>query len=261
MFLLPKLASRVIWVNGKQYVRRRSAFLAECAKAALVVKGDGKGWPHIPDARQGRKSWRGSRLGRKDMVIHRICPSTDPQTLTSAGQTGAPRLGRLLRSLFARSGGILAVVPARKRKDIRNAVLRSGRHGNGASWATTTGHLRAQILVLHGRGTCRPAHPNSSNPECDLQGGKSGTGPRLKPRSVVCSPMLHGPINMMACCQRCSAAVCTRPCLAPLGVIGADLPDEAPFAGPDLCHAARLLHGKPCVLIASEAFPLAATDF
>ncbi len=48
---------------------------------------------------------------------------------------------------------------------------------------------------------------------------------------------------------------------APVGVVGALCPDEAPLLGLVSTMAPLIAMGNTCVLVASEPYPLAATDF
>ena len=142
------------------------------------------------------------------------------------------------------------------RKDLRNAV--EAAHAAKA-WSKTTGHLRAQILYYLAENLSARAEEFAGRLNA-MSGGRSGT------------KEVEGAISRLfsyaAWADKYDGAAKGVPvrgiALAmnePVGVIGAFCPDEAPLLGLVSTMAPAIAMGNRVILIASEPFPLMATDF
>ena len=153
-------------------------------------------------------------------------------------------------------GEFFANIPQCTRKDLRNAVEAM----NAAKgWGKTTAHLRAQILYYIGENLSARAAEFARRID-SMTGGKSGakevsaTIDRLFTWAAWADKydgLAHGvPIRGVALAMK-----------EPVGNIGIICADEAPLLGLVSAAAPAIAFGNRVTAIASEAYPLAATDF
>jgi aldehyde dehydrogenase (NAD+) len=146
-------------------------------------------------------------------------------------------------------------VPVASRKDIRNAVEAAR---GAAGWAATTGHLRAQILYYIAENLSARAAELAASLDA-MQGGRTG---KAEVEATICRLFTYAAwadkydghikgVPLRGVAMAMPAAV---------GVIGAICPDEAPLLGLVSLMGPAIAMGNRVVLVASEAFPLAATD-
>ena len=161
----------------------------------------------------------------------------------------------LFRSYGPR-GALLGHASLANRKDIRNAVEAA----NAAKgWAKTTGHLRAQILYYIAENLSARAGEFAHRID-EMVGGKSGdkevdASVRRLFTYAAWADKFDGqahsaPIRGVALAMK-----------EAVGTIGILCPDEAPLLGLISTIAPAIAMGNRTVAVASEAFPLAATDF
>ena len=164
--------------------------------------------------------------------------------------------GGYSRNVYAKSGKLMGQSSLANRKDLRNAV--EAAHAAKA-WSKTTGHLRAQILYYLAENLSARAEEFAGRLNA-MSGGRSGT------------KEVEGAISRLfsyaAWADKYDGAAKGVPvrgiALAmnePVGVIGAFCPDEAPLLGLVSTMAPAIAMGNRVILIASEPFPLMATDF
>jgi len=165
--------------------------------------------------------------------------------------------GGYVQAIFGRKGGFLGHVGAGNRKDIRNAV-EAARKASG--WAKTTGHLKAQILYYIAENLSARAEEFAARLEAMGDGAKAARG------GVETS--ISRLFTYAAWADKYDGAVHNVPikgvALAmnePVGVIGAICADEAPLLGLVSVLGAAISMGNTCVLVPSNARPLAACDF
>ena len=249
----PKLAAGVIWVNGT------NMFDAAAPFGGMRESGFGRegGW-------EGMAAY--TRPRGKTKPLARIMPfegrtgdaATDglDQTpkLYIGGKQARPD-GGYSRTVFARSGRGLGQVPVASRKDIRNAVEAAR---GAAGWAATTGHLRAQILYYIAENLSARTAELAASLDA-MQGGRTG-------RTEV-EATIRRLFTYAAWADKYDGHIKGVPLRgvamampAPVGVIGAICPDEAPLLGLVSLMGPAIAMGNRVVLVASEAFPLAATD-
>ncbi len=248
----PKLAAGVVWVNGTN--------MFDAAAGFGGVRESGFG-------REG--GWEGLRAYTRAKGRRRKMEKIESNTGENGAVDGIDRTAKLYiggkqarpdggysRQVFGRSGKLLGQVPEANRKDIRNAV-EAARGASG--WSRTTGHLRAQILYFIAENLSARAEEFSHRIN-QMKGGRSGEKEveasirRLFTYAAWADKFdgqVHGvPLRGVALAMR-----------EPLGVIGALCADEAPLLGLVSVMGPALAMGNRVVLVASEPYPLAATDF
>ena len=164
--------------------------------------------------------------------------------------------GGYSKAIYGKSGALLGHVGLGNRKDVRNAVEAAA---GAKSWSKTTGHLRAQILYYIGENLSARAAEFADRIDA-MTGKKSGADEveasiqRLFTAAAWADKydgQAHGvPIRGVALAMK-----------EAVGVIGAVCADEAPLLGLVSVMAPAMAMGNRVVLAASEAYPLAATDF
>ena len=248
----PKLVAGVIWVNAT------NLFDAAAPFGGMRESGFG---------REG--GWEGLRAylapDRKTKPLARIEPfagnGADPEgidrtaKLYVGGKQARPD-GGYTRAVYGKNRAVLGEVPIANRKDIRNAVEAAT---GAAGWARTTGHARAQILYYIAENLSARADEFAHRIDA-MTGGRKGADEveasiRRLFTYAAWADKFDGrvkgvPLRGVAMAMR-----------APVGVIGALCPDEAPLLGLISVMGPAMAMGNRCVLVASEPYPLAATDF
>ena len=255
--MAPKIKAGVVWVNATN--------LFDAAAGFGGVRESGFG-------REG--GWEGLLAYLKPShaakALARIKPRPEPATPQVHGPetTGIDRTAKLFiggkqarpdggycRAIFSAKGKLLGQVGLANRKDIRNAV--EAAHA-AKSWAKTTGHNRAQILFYIAENLSARAAEFSARLK-DLTG---------KPGDAEVEAAIQRLFTYAAWADKFDGAAKSVPmrgvALAmnePIGVIGILAPDEAPLLGLIATMAPAIAMGNTCILIPSEAAPLAATVF
>ena len=251
--IAPKLVAGVVWVNGTNMMdasagfggRRESGFGREGGWEGLAAYTKPKAAPKALKPVAPFKGAVGADL---------VDPLDRTAKLYIGGKQARPDSG-YSTAVFGPKGALLGHVSAGSRKDIRNAVEAC----NAAKgWAKTTGHLRAQILYYIAENLSARADEFAAR--LTTMTGKDGKAEveaaidRLFTFAAWADKFdgqAHGvPIRGVALAMKES-----------VGTIGAFCPDEAPLLGLVAIMAPAIAMGNRVVLVASEAFPLAATDF
>ena len=250
--IAPKLASGVVWINGTNMMDAAAGF------GGMRESGFGRegGW-------EGLLAYTKPR--QKTKALSPIAPfsgtaePTDPLDRTAKLYIGGKQArpdGGYSRNVYGKSGKLMGQSSLANRKDLRNAV--EAAHAAKA-WSKTTGHLRAQILYYLAENLSARAEEFAGRLNA-MSGGRSGT------------KEVEGAISRLfsyaAWADKYDGAAKGVPvrgiALAmnePVGVIGAFCPDEAPLLGLVSTMAPAIAMGNRVILIASEPFPLMATDF
>ena len=250
--IAPKLAAGVVWVNATN--------LFDAAAGFGGVRESGFG-------REG--GWEGLSAYTKPKGARRALKPVAPMAAGSGAGEGIDRTAKLYiggkqarpdsgysRAICGRGGKLLGHVGEGNRKDVRNAVEAAN---GAASWGKTSGHLRAQILYYIGENLSARADEFAKRID-------AMTGKRQGKAEVAASidrlftyaawadkydGQAHGvPIRGVALAMK-----------EPVGVIGVLAADEAPLLGLVAAMAPALAMGNRVVMVASEPYPLAATDF
>jgi aldehyde dehydrogenase (NAD+) len=248
----PKLRAGVVWVNATN--------LFDAAAGFGGVRESGFG-------REG--GWEGLmaylRPARKTRPLAPVKPVAEPDDIAVDGLDRTAKLfiggkqarpdGGYSRAVVSPRGKLLGHAGIGNRKDIRNAV-EAAQAAKG--WARTTGHNRAQILYYIGENLSARAEEFARRLR-DLTG---------KPGEAEVDMAIRRLFTYAAWADKWDGAAKGVPlrgvALAmnePVGVVGALCPDEAPLLGLVSVMAPLIAMGNTCVLVPSEPFPLAATDF
>ena len=250
--MAPKIKAGVVWVNATN--------LFDAAAGFGGVRESGFG-------REG--GWEGLlaylKPSAKTKPLARLAPLAEPDSLVVAGLDRTAKLfiggkqarpdGGYSRAIVSGRGKLLGQIGLGNRKDIRNAV-EAAQAAKG--WGRAAGHARAQILFYIAENLSARADEFAKRLQ-DLT-GKNGA------EEVEAS--IQRLFTYAAWADKYEGAVKPVPmrgvALAmnePVGVIGIICPDEAPLLGLISLMAPAVAMGNTTVVIPSEAFPLAATDF
>ncbi|WP_298841529.1 aldehyde dehydrogenase family protein [uncultured Roseobacter sp.] len=250
--IAPKLAAGIVWINGTNMMDAAAGF------GGVRESGFGRegGWEGL--AGYTRPRGRSKKLREISAFSGDRSPS-DPLDRTAklyiGGKQARPDSG-YSQPVWSKSGALLGHASCANRKDLRNAAEAAQ---GAASWARTTGHLRAQILYYIAENLSARSAEFARRLN-DMQGGKTGAAEvtaavkRLFTYAAWADKFdgqVHGvPMRGVALAMR-----------EPVGVIGALCPATAPLLGLISCMAPAIAMGNRVILSASEPFPLAATDF
>ncbi|MEM1064494.1 MAG: aldehyde dehydrogenase family protein [Pseudomonadota bacterium] len=253
--IAPKLAAGVVWVNAT------NLFDAAAGFGGVRESGFGRegGW-------EGLLAYTKPRSKAKPLPP--VAPYPAPKDATAhlldrtaklyiGGKQARPD-GGYSRAVWGPKGALCGHASLANRKDIRNAVEAA----RGASaWGRSTGHLRAQILYYIGENLSARADEFAERLR-----GMTGVSAAKAEAEVVRS--VDRLFTYAAWADKYDGAAKGVPlrglALAvhePIGVIGLICPDEAPLLGLVSTAAPALAMGNRVVAVASEPFPLAATDF
>ena len=248
----PKLKAGVVWVNAT------NLFDAAAGFGGIRESGFGRegGW-------EGLMAYL-KRTG-KQRALKPIAPVAEPKDpeaptldrtakLFIGGKQARPDSG-YSRAIWSPKGTLLGHVGEGNRKDIRNAV-EAARAAKG--WAKATAHTRAQILYYIAENLSARATEFAARLYA-LTGTK---GEAEVEKSIerlftyaAWADKFDGAVKSVPI--RGTALAMNEPC----GVIGALAPDEAPLLGLISLMAPAIAMGNTCVLVPSNPYPLAATDF
>ncbi|MCJ7874299.1 aldehyde dehydrogenase family protein [Phaeobacter sp. J2-8] len=250
--IAPKLVAGVVWINGT------NMFDAAAGFGGVRESGFGRegGW-------EGMSAYTrdaGEAKAQDPVVAFAgtkgpVDPLDRTAKLYVGGKQARPD-GGYSRGVYGPKGALLGHASLANRKDVRNAVEAAK---GAASWGATTGHLRAQILYYIAENLSARADEFAARIDA-LTGGKKGTKEvetsikRLFTYAAWADKFdgqAHNvPVRAVALAMR-----------EPVGVIGALCDDALPLLGLVSAMGPAMAMGNRCVLVASEAFPLAATDF
>jgi len=248
----PKLAAGVVWINAT------NLFDAAAGFGGVRESGFGRegGWEGL---RAYTRPKGKSRPLTQIEPLSGTTPSADPIDRTAkmyiGGKQARPDNGHS-RPIWGKSGGLLGHVGQGSRKDVRNAVEAAQ---SAASWGKTTGHLRAQILYYIAENLSARSDEFAHRID-SLKGGRQGAKEveaslqRLFTAAAWADKydgQVHGvPIRGVAMAMK-----------EPVGIIGALCADDFPLLGLVSVVAPAIAMGNRVVLVPSEPYPLAATDF
>ncbi|MEM7631700.1 MAG: aldehyde dehydrogenase family protein [Pseudomonadota bacterium] len=250
--IAPKLAAGVVWVNAT------NLFDAAAGFGGVRESGFGRegGWEGL---RAYTKPTGTAKPAKPIAAFSGDAGPTDPLDRTAKLYIGGKQArpdGGYSRSVHGKNGALLGQSSLANRKDIRNAVEAAQA---AAGWSKTTGHQRAQILYYIAENLSARADEFAARLDA-LQGGKSGA------KEVEAA--IQRLFTYAAWADKYDGAAKGVPlrgvALAmnePVGIIGAFCPDDVPLLGLVSLMAPAIAMGNRAVLVASEPFPLAATDF
>lgn len=247
----PKLAAGVVWINGT------NMFDAAAGFGGKRESGFG---------REG--GWEGLDAYIRPYSSGKQIKPVTPFTGKDTGPDGIDRTAKLYiggkqarpdggyyRAQFDKSGALIAHIPIAGRKDVRNAVEAA----TGATgWAGATAHLRAQILYYIGENLSQRADEfaASINRQTGSNSGQKEVEASIDRLFTYAAYADKFDGSTRAVPLRGTALVMPEP----LGVIGAICPEEAPLLGFVSLMAPIIAMGNRAVMVAGEAFPLAALE-
>ncbi|NSX54876.1 aldehyde dehydrogenase family protein [Parasulfitobacter algicola] len=248
----PKLKAGIVWVNATNLMDAAAGF------GGVRESGFGRegGWEGLSAYTKPKGK---AKVLKQVEAFEGDDGPFDPLDRTAKLYIGGKQArpdGGYSRGAWGPKGALLGHVSVANRKDIRNAV--EAAHA-AKGWSGTTGHLRAQILYYIAENLSARADEFAGRLN-DMQGGKTGNDEvaqaidRLFTYAAWADKydgQVHNvPIRGVALAMK-----------EPVGVIGAFCPDDVPLLGLISVMAPAVAMGNRVVLIASEPFPLAATDF
>jgi len=250
--IAPKLVAGVVWVNGSNMFDAAAGF-GGVRESGFGREGGWEGLQAYTRPAGKSKPLKTVEAFKGDAVEPQAVDRT--AKLYIGGKQARPD-GGYARAICNRNGTLIGQAPIANRKDIRNAVeAAQGAKG----WAGATSHLRAQILYYI-------AENLAARKEDVAQTLNRMTGTRSGDKEVdaavdrlftyaAWADKFDGQVRSVPI--RGAALAMREPC----GVIGAFCPDDVPLLGLVSLMAPAIAMGNRVVLVASEPFPLAATDF
>ena len=248
----PKLAAGVVWINGT------NMFDAAAGFGGVRESGFGRegGWEGLQAYTRPRDTLK--PLKQIAAFAGDGAPA-DPLDRTAKLYIGGKQArpdGGYSRPVYRAKGALLGHASLANRKDVRNAVEAAN---SARGWGRTTGHLRAQIMFYMAENLSARASEFARRID-DLTGSKGGA------KEVEAS--IRRLFTYAAWADKYDGQVHNVPirgvALAmkePVGTIGVLCPDEAPLLGLISVMAPAMAMGNRSLLVASDPYPLAATDF
>ncbi len=250
--MAPQLVAGIVWINGTNMMDAAAGF------GGVRESGFGRegGW-------EGLSAY--TKPKSKAKALKRVEPfkgdTAEPQPvdrtakLYVGGKQARPD-GGYARNVFDKAGKLIGQAPIANRKDVRNAV-EAARAAKG--WSGATAHNRAQVLYFLAENLATRKEEFASQIN-RLTGGKTGAAEvdasvdRLFTYAAW-ADKFDGQVRQVP--MRGVALAMREAC----GVIGALCPDDVPLLGLVSVMAPAIAMGNRVVLVASEPFPLVATDF
>jgi aldehyde dehydrogenase (NAD+) len=250
--MAPKLKAGVVWVNAT------NLFDAAAGFGGVRESGFGRegGWEGLLAYLKPAGTAKPLKpITAAPEPAHPEAPALDRTAkLFVAGKQARPD-GGYSKSVYSSKGKLLGHVGLGNRKDIRNAV--EAAHA-AKGWGKTTGHNRAQILYYIAENLTARADEFAKRLS-DMTG---------KPGMAEVEAAIDRLFTYAAWADKYDGAAKSVPirgvALAmnePCGVIAALCPDDAPLLGLVSVMAPAMAMGNTIVLVPSDPFPLAATDF
>jgi aldehyde dehydrogenase (NAD+) len=250
--IAPQLTAGVVWINGS------NMFDAAAGFGGMRESGFGRegGWEGLAAYTKPKDTAKSlapvTGFNGKDTPEDALDRTAK---LYIGGKQARPD-GGYSRAVYGRNGNLLGQTPLANRKDLRNAV-EAARGAKG--WGGMSGHQRAQVLYYIAENLSARESEFARRINA-MTGGRSGakevdTAIRRLFTSAAWADKYDGqvhdvPIRGVALAQK-----------EPVGVIAALCPDDAPLLGLVSIMAPAIAMGNRAILVASEPFPLAATDF
>lgn len=251
--MAPRLISGIVWVNATNLMDAAAGF------GGVRESGFGRegGWEGL--LAYTKPKGKSAKLMRPEPFATQDGTPADPLDRTAKLYVGGKQArpdGGYSQPIFNKAGKLLGHASIANRKDIRNAVEANAA---AAGWSKTTGHLRAQILYYIAENLSARADEFASRINV-LTGGRTG--------SAEVNAAIDWLFTWAAWADKHDGAAKGVPirgvALAmnePVGSIGVMTDDTRPLMGLIAPLAPALAMGNRVTAVASEAFPLTATDF
>ncbi|MEM9342250.1 MAG: aldehyde dehydrogenase family protein [Pseudomonadota bacterium] len=246
----PKLAAGVVWVNTTN--------LFDAAAGFGGVRESGFG-------REG--GWEGllayTKPAEAPGSLKKVKPVAAPKAGVAEGLDRTAKIyiggkqvrpeGGYSQAVWGPKGAFLGHVSLANRKDFRNAVEAMN---GAASWGKTTGHLRAQILYYMSENLSARAEEFATRLEA--MGTDAGEVEQAIDRLFTWAAWADKYDGRAKGVPLRGIALAMN---EPVGKIAAFAPDEAPLLGLVSVIGPAMAMGNRVTVVASEPYPLAATDF
>jgi aldehyde dehydrogenase (NAD+) len=271
--IAPKVKAGTVWVNSTNVFDAASGF-GGYRESGFGREGGREGlWEYVKPRWQkhdGRGQGTGDRgqpaakakssAAKADRAERAKGPALPPIDRTAkmyvGGKQARPDAGYSL-AVHGADGRLVGEVGLGNRKDVRNAVEAAHR---AAGWGKATGHNRAQVLYYLAENLAARADEFARR-IASMTGDEGGAAREveLTIRRLYTwaawadkwdGDVHHTPVRMV-----------TLAMPEPIGVIGVACPDEAPLLGFVSLVAPAIAMGNAVVVVPSERWPLAATDF
>lgn len=262
--IAPKLKAGVVWINSTNLFDASAGF-GGYRESGFGREGGREGmWeylkPSLPkvEAPEPVIAASTTRAADASPVGASAMPPVDrTPKLFIGGKQSRPDSG-YSRTVHSVAGVVVGEVGDGNRKDIRNAV--EAAHA-GAAWSRLTGHQRAQILYYVAENLS-VRHDEFASRIASMTGQSADDAAREVDASV------SRLFTYAAWADKHDGAVHDMPMRAvslamhePIGVVGVACPDPYPLLGLISLTAPLLATGNRVVVVPSQRFPLAATDF
>ncbi|NCO22362.1 MAG: aldehyde dehydrogenase family protein [Rhodobacterales bacterium] len=253
--IAPKLAAGIVWVNATNMMDASAGF------GGVRESGFGRegGWEGL--AAYTRAAGRSEALKPLAAWPAPKAPKVGGLDRTAKLYIGGKQArpdGGYSRPVWSKSGVLLGHAGLANRKDVRNAV-EAAQAAKG--WSRSTGHLRAQILFYIAENLSA-RDSEFTRRIADL------TGVSAQAAAAEVATSIDRLFHWAAWADKNDGAVKGVPmrvvALAmnePVGVIGQFAPDATPLLGLVSVIAPALAMGNRVVSVASQPYPLVATDF
>jgi len=250
--IAPKLRAGVVWVNATNLFDAAAGF-GGVRESGFGREGGWEGLLAYLKPIQASKPLKPITAFPEPKTVE--APDLDRTAKLYIGGKQARPDGAYSRPVYSPKGKLLGHAGIGNRKDIRNAV--EAAHA-AKGWSKSTAHARAQILYYIAENLSARA-PEFANRLRDLT-GQSG--------AAEVEASIDRLFTYAAWADKFDGAAKSVPlrgvALAmnePTGVIGILCPDEAPLLGLISTMAPAIAMGNTVILVPSDPFPLAATDF
>ena len=269
----PKLKAGTVWINSTNLFDAASGF-GGYRESGFGREGGKEGlWEYVRSEREsGRVGDQPSdpTTQRPNTSTSTIAPTPNPQHPTPTidrtpklyigGKQVRPDSGYSIQ-IHGPNGELQGEVGDGNRKDIRNAV--EAAHA-AEKWARQTAHNRAQVLYYIAENL--EARAEEFTVRLDQMGISDRSDRLVGSEEVKLS--IQRIFTYAALADKYDGAVHSTPLRSvtlamnePIGVIGIVCPNEWPLLGLISTIMPAIAMGNTAVVIPSEAYPLAATDF
>ncbi|MEO9822909.1 MAG: aldehyde dehydrogenase family protein [Paracoccaceae bacterium] len=251
--IAPKLAAGIVWVNAT------NLFDAAAGFGGVRESGFGRegGW-------EGLTAYTKPKGAPKSLAQITTVPAPKEASVTDLDRTAKLYIGGkqarpdggYSRAIWSPKGKLLGHAPIANRKDVRNAVEAM----NAAkSWSKTTGHLRAQILYFIGENLSARADEFAAQINA-MTGRRTGADEveRAIDRLFTWAAWADKHDGRAKSVPMRGIALAMN---EPVGKIAAFASDNAALLGLVSLMAPAIAMGNRITVVASEPFPLPATNF
>ncbi|HSU17304.1 aldehyde dehydrogenase family protein [Longimicrobium sp.] len=266
--IAPKVKAGTVWVNSTNVFDaasgfggyRESGYGREGGREGLYEYVKAKWEKEMGKAKGDASQQTKTKAAKADAAAKTKGPTLPPIDRTAklyvGGKQARPDSGYSM-PVHGAGGRLIAEVGLGNRKDVRNAVEAAHK---AAGWGKQTGHNRAQVLYYLAENLAARTDEFARR-IATLTGDEAGAAREVDAtirRLYVYAAWadkydgdVHAtPVRMVTLAMK-----------EPIGVIGAACPDEAPLLGFVSLVAPAIAMGNSVVVIPSERWPLAATDF